>query len=160
VPISIRRSSWRPRPARNIADVVARQRRSRRHQQLDGLALQRPRQLLEPVDGDVHAPVLVVLDCADADADHLRNAALGYFPVFADLVKAIARLPVDGSRGHGFLRGLRSNILKHLSSASRISLPQPQPIAPGGSSTPMEWAAALAALAVGGRGSPKRLVER
>jgi hypothetical protein len=52
--------------------------------------LQRPRQLFDPVSRDGHAPVFVVLDGADADANCAGDAALRYLTVLADDVKAVS----------------------------------------------------------------------
>jgi hypothetical protein len=52
--------------------------------------LQRACQLLEPVGGDVRAPVLVILDGADADAERPGDAALRYVAVFAHFMQTFA----------------------------------------------------------------------
>jgi hypothetical protein len=58
---------------------------------------------------------------ADRHADRPGEPALRNVAVFADLVKAIARSRVDGSLGHGFLRGPAE---KHLETSDNKSSPE------------------------------------
>ena len=84
---------------------IARRRRCRFSQQIDRLALKRPRELLEPIDGDGDAPALVILDRTDRDADGSREQTLGYPAVLADLAQAFP-CPWFGSSVHGLVHSL------------------------------------------------------
>src|SRR5262245_20341966 len=71
--------------------------RSPPRQQLDRLALQRLGKILEPLDGDSRAAVLVGLDGARRHADRLGELALREAARLAGRGQARADTPIDGA---------------------------------------------------------------
>ena len=92
---------WRAAGMRLQSRPVRRRRGTGRHQQFKPRALQRLRQLIEPVVSDARAPVFVMLNRADRDADRLGELGRRYLAMLADFAQALSWSRIDGYLSHG-----------------------------------------------------------